>query len=426
MNPLQRRSEHSAVLAAVIASIVWIIAIAWQRMRGLTPAPFVWYDLAVVYSVCMLPLSLQVSEIWLRQVLFSPRILSLLSWSTLAAIPWMMSLTEVQSRLTRFTGDTDWTMRSGLALMVTVVTLVAVRSSVSYRANVEPAGPQGARSGRGRRLSLVFGLMCATLLPEAYAQSRRQERETELANHVRQQRWASAADIARDLLILAPAARVNDVPLREELARIESHLDRLKTAVAVPLPARATDDARLIRARLLAMLNRNGEAEAILRPLTERSPPFSPACNLLGTICELDNRWQEAHAWYSRAEATHQSSPETDEDRSDLFVALRGRANAAWKLGSNREAEAAYQQALDVARSADSHFLADVHFLLAQFYENTQQATLAQTHAREAVRLDPKRYRDRANELINKLVVYHFGCLPVYSRQRQTESAAAP
>jgi len=54
---------------------------------------------------------------------------------------------------------------------------------------------------------------------------------------------------------------------------------------------------------------------------------------------------------------------------------------------------------------------ADSHFLLAQFYEDTQQTASARRHAQRAVALAPERYQERAEQLLNKLATFHFGCL---------------
>jgi len=68
------------------------------------------------------------------------------------------------------------------------------------------------------------------------------------------------------------------------------------------------------------------------------------------------------------------------------------------------EAEAAYRQRLDLAPTAESHFL------LALFYEDTQQSARAREHARLAMQLSPARFGERGRRLIDKLDSLHFGC----------------
>ena len=55
-----------------------------------------------------------------------------------------------------------------------------------------------------------------------------------------------------------------------------------------------------------------------------------------------------------------------------------------------------------------------MHYLLAQFYEDTQNARQARTHARQAMALAPAMYEQKGAQLINKLRIYQFGCWGVY------------
>jgi tetratricopeptide (TPR) repeat protein len=88
---------------------------------------------------------------------------------------------------------------------------------------------------------------------------------------------------------------------------------------------------------------------------------------------------------------------------------MTGVAFSQRKLGHYAEAEATYQEVLSRATTADSHFL------LAQFYDDTQQTRKAREHARRAMTLAPQRYQQEGEKLIRKLTVYHFGCFHVFS-----------
>jgi tetratricopeptide (TPR) repeat protein len=90
------------------------------------------------------------------------------------------------------------------------------------------------------------------------------------------------------------------------------------------------------------------------------------------------------------------------------------------KLGRYAEAEATYLEMLELAPTAESHFL------VAQFYEDTQQTAKAREHARKAMALAPDRYDDVGRRLINKLSVYHFGCLGVYDVEKKHASGSPP
>ena len=70
-----------------------------------------------------------------------------------------------------------------------------------------------------------------------------------------------------------------------------------------------------------------------------------------------------------------------------------------------------YQEVFARAPTADSHFL------LAQFYDDTQQTRKAREHARRAMTLAPQRYQQEGEKLIRKLTVFHFGCFHVFSAE---------
>ena len=78
------------------------------------------------------------------------------------------------------------------------------------------------------------------------------------------------------------------------------------------------------------------------------------------------------------------------------------------KLGKIKEAETAWLKVLELSPGADSHFL------LAQFFEDTQQTERAMSHAEKAMYLAPDRYRKDGNRMIDRMQTLHFGCLSVY------------
>ena len=116
-------------------------------------------------------------------------------------------------------------------------------------------------------------------------------------------------------------------------------------------------------------------------------------------------------AWYNRATQTWQSAPPSPERTAGLAQALTGIAYSNRKLGRLPQAEAAYQELLSLAPTADSHFL------LAQFYDDTQVTTKAAYHARQAMSLDPARFNHPAHQLLDRLSTSHFGCLSEVNRR---------
>ena len=110
-------------------------------------------------------------------------------------------------------------------------------------------------------------------------------------------------------------------------------------------------------------------------------------------------------ACYEAAARAWESSPPSPERAAGLAQATTGAAYCLRKSGRYAEAETAYQQLLALSPTADAHFL------LARFYEDTQQTAKARTHAKLAMAAAPERYRRQGEMLIDKLNTLHFGCL---------------
>ena len=81
-----------------------------------------------------------------------------------------------------------------------------------------------------------------------------------------------------------------------------------------------------------------------------------------------------------------EARPESPARAAGVLRATTGIAYCLRKLGRYAEAEVAYREVLALSPTADSHFL------LAQFYEDAQQAGKAREHARRAIELAPDRY----------------------------------
>lgn len=198
-----------------------------------------------------------------------------------------------------------------------------------------------------------------------------------------------------------------------ELVTVEKDLQRLvgqiTQEVAIPLDPAASVEDRIERARQLAILGRTGQALDVLRRLPAESRPPA-ALNLMGTIHEDRSEWGDASQCYQLALAASGPSNVGDKDESDAEIlrAWQGIGFNERKLGDLAAAEFAYLELLK--RSPD----AERHFLLGQFYEDTQRTLLARTHLRQAIALDPVRYDAEGKRLLQQLEVGHFGCLQVF------------
>jgi tetratricopeptide (TPR) repeat protein len=265
--------------------------------------------------------------------------------------------------------------------------------------------------------TLLAPAVLALVVPWVYREARWRHDLRELQGLLEQSRLGEAQPLATMLARLDNRAALSGVvPLKRLADEIDQTVSALQARAARPLAADAGDGDRISRAQDLAMLGRTDEALHVLAaaPALANSPV---ACNLRGTIHETRRQWRQARDWYSKAKTDWEQEPDTPEQTAGLIRATTGIGFAERKLGRYREAEAAYQQVLALAPTADSHFL------LARFYEDTQQASKAQQHARAAMSLDPGRYLQPAGVLIDKLVTLHFGCWGVRSAEFHGQSS---
>jgi tetratricopeptide (TPR) repeat protein len=251
------------------------------------------------------------------------------------------------------------------------------------------------------------GLAMLTLAPATYVAARTRHDLGKLGEYLQQSRFGEAQTLVQRLLVLDAHAQWNGQPLNKAALGIEQVVAQLERQVASSPGAHATSEGRLEQARALAMLGRSEAALAVLDSLNDRAAAAEIG-TLRGTIQENRGQWEAALTAYTEARAAWEARP-ASEDRADgLLRAVTGIAYCQRKAGRYAAADATYQQVLALAPTADSHFL------LAQFYEDAQQADKARVHARQAMLLDPRRYQQQGSKLINKLAVYHFGCLGVF------------
>lgn len=251
---------------------------------------------------------------------------------------------------------------------------------------------------------IVLEILSLLIIPRLYVDARCKSDATRLAALVEQSRFGEANLLLHRVLALNPHATWKGRPLQSASADLDRAVREISARIAIPLYDTATSDAYVLRARDLALLGRTIDAIAVLEssPILKDDPA---AANLRATIHETGGEWGESLAWYHRAKQDWQSSPPSPEQTAGLIQALTGVAYSNRKLGRLQQAEAAYQELLSVAPTADSHFL------LAQFYDDTQVTIKAAHHARQAMSLNPARFDRPGHQLLDRLSTAHFGCL---------------
>jgi tetratricopeptide (TPR) repeat protein len=259
-------------------------------------------------------------------------------------------------------------------------------------------------------------LTILVIVPQLYISARCRHDAARVVDLIEESRVGEAQVLAQRVLTLRGSAQCKNIPLRDAAVRIASIVEEIERRVGTELPASSSAEQRLGRARDLAMLGQTGDALAVLDswPALLDDPE---GCNLRGTIHETKGEWKKALHWYARARNDYLSD---EVGTAGLLQACRGIAYCERKLGHLPQAEAAYHELLALAPTADTHFL------LAQFYEDTQQATKAQFHARQAMALDPPRYAAPGQKLIDKLITLHFGCWGAYATEQSPLSPTLP
>lgn len=388
------------------AAFVSVIALGWCVMCGALlwttffdesgrTSPFATTDVALVCLISVLPCALAIARSARDLIGSSSAILGSLCW-----IVGVLALAVLSQRSSWISGASEGMsghiLRPALALML-------IAPSVSMWMSFQTLQ---SKPGSRRLAWLLTTCLVAFALPSTYVIARCRQDVARLLELREQLRLGEASVVAHRLMRLAPGTRAQGQPVARLAADIDRSVRQLQAAVASAPPANASNDDWLMRARQLAML---GRPEAALQALAAIRTPQPNALLLSATIHETREHWQQALDDYSRAQQEWEAQPNSPEVFAGRLQATTGIAYCLRKQGRYRNSEQAYRELLSLSPTAD------VHFLLAQFYEDTQQTTLARQHAQRAMALAPDRFARSGQRLINKLTTMHFGCFRMLS-----------
>jgi hypothetical protein len=370
---------------------------AWSAEQA--PFPYAWRDVALIHVLCALPLALVLAMSIRRRMPTSGSVALAAVLLLLGIVPLFESARpSILSVLLSY---------PVLGLVIRAAAALGVTLSLGLVWSVLV----GARSMRGVSY-LASGLSMVVLLlpPWVYVSARCRHDIARLGDYSEQKRFGEAQILVRGLLVLDAHQQWRGFAMPIVAADLERSVRMLEARVAVPLAPDATARDKLHRAGDLAMLGRNEAALGMLQsvPDTLAGPEFD---SLRGTIYETRSEWEPALASYRSAKANWEAQPPSSARTAGIVQATTGIAYCLRKSGRYAEAETSYQQLLELSPTADAHFL------LAQFYDDAQQADKAREHTRRAMALAPDRYQQRGEKLINKLAEYHFGCLSVFSAE---------
>ncbi|MCA9116035.1 MAG: tetratricopeptide repeat protein [Planctomycetaceae bacterium] len=352
--------------------------------------PFVWGDVALVHLVLAWPLA----ELLIHR---SRRIGN--GWRLLLAAGVALLIAGGLATVTPLSFVTGLLLRTSVAVSIVVLARAVVTGVARIAVVRESPWPAGSV------MTCLVAITVALVLPGAYTFQRTEKGLARLKELLPQQRMATADRLSREILAIRPDARIQELSLQEVSRQIGEFLRSVHTELARPVPPSSSPADRLYRASLLAVSGASRAAIDEAIRLTSVPEVEADACLMLGTLYEEQEDWNESGRWYFRAR-------DLLEDRSDqqpqLVRAWQGIAFARRKAGDYSAAEESYRQALSLSPTAD------IHFLLAQFYEDTQRPDEAWAHAQTAMRLDPQQFTEPGQVLRDKLMMHHVGCLSIY------------
>jgi tetratricopeptide (TPR) repeat protein len=408
------RSPDAGVTVALALGLLCaaiLSRLAWRS--DLAPFPFIWRDVALVQFLAALPIATTLAVLIRRQVArASAAVLATLAFGVVALV-MAITLPFDFAAPPQFLLVTGGVLRDLISL--------GLATAVMLGAAAYARRPPIARYENELRhvaAVLVLEMIALLLVPSVYIRARCRHDANRVADLIEQSRLGEAFALVQRLLVLSPQAEWNGHPLDQALPGIEQSIRDIQSRVSIPLSVQATDQQRVDRARDLAVLGNARDALDVLQssPASADSPD---ACNLRGTIHETRGEWELGRQSYQRAKLAWQSQPPGPERAAGLVRATTGIAYCLRKLGRYADAETFYLEVLSLSPTADSHFL------LARFYDDTEQTAKAHSHARQAMALASERYQLEGQQLIDKLAMRHFGCLGIFTSDHSASDAVS-
>lgn len=387
-------SVASSINAALRLAIAAVITY-W----GIDSSLFVRHDVAIVYVLASLPLAVTLRRCLLPYGALGAGALLAVSLATgvFGLVYWQVIADCIPIAVLRIVVAVSVTTTAWLCLPAFIVDTLLPSSWM-----------------RSAFVSAVFGLLISTCVPLVYVAARCRHDEILIDEMVGQSRFGEADSRIREIRLLAPSMVEKSGLLKLRSNEIANVVAELESQIANSSQTQMTSENRLEHCRRLAMLGRNDQALVELAPLLATTMN-APAWDLAGTIHETVGEWDQAKASHERAIRAWQSQSASSRRDVGLVRSALRLAHCERKLGNYGVAESHYMEVLAAMPTAENHFL------LAQFYEDMQQASKAYAHARQAMTLDSRRYQQSGKKLIDKLQRGHFGCLQVYRAEATTK-----
>ncbi|WP_339735117.1 tetratricopeptide repeat protein [uncultured Gimesia sp.] len=413
-SPSENDIQTPARTVSLVTAGVLTCGVAWwiQRVRaeGGLSLPYVRLDIMVVSFLCMLPLAMLLVEAMFAVLKRRNRFIFLTVQFVLfigTAGLFFLAFTSDQASVT-LSQDDAWEF----FLLRPVIAFWIMVSSLLLVGNLFPFQESASMPRQGALVWLLVGIT-ALVVPAFYVQSRVDEMVTKTEENLGSGRLGDARQGVREICVLSPWEEIGGASVRDlarDLDRDCYEIER-NLAFMARRPVQS-EEFTYQRARLLSILGQRSAAARLLKTWTGK-PGASPlSYQLLGNIYQQQENWGESERYYRRALKAWETLPRSEQQQAGIVAAWKGMAFAERKRGNYAEAEAAYLSALSLVPTADQHFL------LAQFYEDTQQTTKARDHVQQAMALNASRYAIPGKKLITSLQQQHFGCLNVWRNGR--------
>lgn len=418
-NPLQQsnrvnNSDHTnqsrgRTVSSLAAIILTCIAGWWlQNIRGAggMSLPYVRPDIIIVNLLCMFPLSLLLSE-WVFVVLKRRRfqlflvVQSLFFLGTMVILILAINSDHSSNTFNSYDAWESFVLRPSVALWVMTSLLLVVGNLYLSQEKNQIKIPRAS--------VWCLALITALVVPAFYIESRVEEMVTKTKEYLGSGRMGDARRLTREVAVLSPWVAIDNKSAGDfarDLDRACYDLEQSLTFMK-QRPV-STEEQAYHAARLHAILGQPAEAIMLLEPWSAKTSTSPLIFQLMGNINQQQENWADSERHFGRSLKAWQKLPNSEQQQAGIVSAWKGIAFAERKRGNYETAEKAYLSALSLDPTANQHFL------LAQFYEDTQQTAKACEHAQQAMVLNPTLYEISGKKLITSLQQQHFGCLSVW------------
>lgn len=317
-----------------------------------------------------------------------------------------------------------------LAVAILWVRSRSVRSNPSdLRPLVVKTRASSIQGAFSERLSILIALVLAVVLPWQMTAQRVRTWADLAITRMQEGRIVAAYDLLDRIDQLSGPKTAATVLPEMSRPRLEAQIRQMiESARSIEI---TQVDGLLQKVRLLLGLDEFQLADELLAKILRDHPESFEAFELAGLMYQFKERWSLSERSFLHAvELVRQRENQSVADEqgdANLARLWSGAAYAARKRGAYDRAENCYLKALEAAPGSDK---ASIHYVFAQFLEESQQSLKAAEHARQAALLEPALYQVSAQELLLRLRTAHLGCflLPrlLAGEQAATEKKMSP